>query len=207
MYPQSEGGPRFDPNLPDTFDLDSYENLVLLCKSDHEFVDKNWIEWPVARLTELKSRHEEWVSIRLSRGENGWVADPTAPPLRLKLVTAELLWSVAAKCQAYRFSYSAGLTAQQKELVATFCDVVKDWLDIGESFEYQTQILEAESSIEEAMEPLIKNGLVVLAGRQGLLHLGGAGTAPLQWAQAEVWILTAEDFLQAAIAEAETTNP
>ena len=41
---------------------DSYENFILLCGTDHSGIDSNVSNFPEARLHEIKSAHEEWIS-------------------------------------------------------------------------------------------------------------------------------------------------
>lgn len=60
-------GPRHSPSY---VDVDSYENLVLLCPTHHTLVDKDGgKDYSVQQLEEIKREHEEWVSSRLSAEE------------------------------------------------------------------------------------------------------------------------------------------
>jgi hypothetical protein len=47
----------------------SYENLILLCPSHHQIIDKDEASYPVARLQEIKAEHEAWVNSSLSKAE------------------------------------------------------------------------------------------------------------------------------------------
>ena len=64
---QSPGGPRCDSNFPKD-KIDSFENLILLCKEHHSIVDpkteegKRNTEWTTERLLALKKKHEDWVA-------------------------------------------------------------------------------------------------------------------------------------------------
>jgi hypothetical protein len=53
------GGPRYRPLAPS--EVDAYDNLVLLCPSDHETVDKQPLHYTEERLHEIKREHEAWV--------------------------------------------------------------------------------------------------------------------------------------------------
>jgi len=63
---QSKGGPRSDAPVPDG-NIDGYGNLILLCHEHHELVDQQPNTYPVEKLCQFKTDHEEWVRIRLSR--------------------------------------------------------------------------------------------------------------------------------------------
>src|SRR5690348_12276541 len=52
-------GPRYRPL--DATQVDAYENLVLLCPSDHETVDKQWQHYTEEKLQQVKREHEAWV--------------------------------------------------------------------------------------------------------------------------------------------------
>ena len=47
---------------------DKYSNLILLCPTHHSETDKNFSDWPVTKLLEIKAKHESWVSEQLSNG-------------------------------------------------------------------------------------------------------------------------------------------
>ncbi len=64
---RSIDGPRGNAATP-ADDLDSYDNLILLCPTHHTEVDKDPCAWPVARLRAVKADHERWVSEQLSTG-------------------------------------------------------------------------------------------------------------------------------------------
>jgi hypothetical protein len=54
---QSRGGPR----AGSATDPDSYDNLILLCRKDHKRIDDQTGYYTVARLKEIKRRHEQWM--------------------------------------------------------------------------------------------------------------------------------------------------
>jgi hypothetical protein len=66
---QSAGGPRFRP-LEDG-SVDSYENLILLCKVHHKVVDDQPHEYPEDRLRRITTEHESWVTQQLAGRMSG----------------------------------------------------------------------------------------------------------------------------------------
>ena len=64
---RSAEGPRGDSLHPFN-ELDKYSNLVLLCPTHHTEIDKNFSDWSVTRLLEVKAKHESWVSEQLNNG-------------------------------------------------------------------------------------------------------------------------------------------
>lgn len=64
---RSSDGPRGGTSLPSN-ERDKYTNLILLCPTHHSEIDKNFTDWPVTKLSEIKARHEAWVSEQLNNG-------------------------------------------------------------------------------------------------------------------------------------------
>lgn len=65
IYAYSEGGPRFNPDLPSE-DRDKYENWLLLCANHHDVVDRQPLTYPSQTLIQWKQDHETWVHENLS---------------------------------------------------------------------------------------------------------------------------------------------
>lgn len=60
---------RHNSSLSDT-EVNSIENLILLCSTHHSLVDQKPSKYTVECLTEMKATHEEWVAQRLHNGNN-----------------------------------------------------------------------------------------------------------------------------------------
>lgn len=60
---QSPGGPRYNPNLKN---VDSHENLILLCSTHHKVIDSNPERFTVEELKKMKTSHENMISGLLS---------------------------------------------------------------------------------------------------------------------------------------------
>lgn len=57
---QSGNGPRFNKDLTEK-QINSFENLILLCPNHHKIIDDNPDEYPVERLKKMKADHESQV--------------------------------------------------------------------------------------------------------------------------------------------------
>lgn len=57
---QSEDGPRFNPALSEK-QIDSFENLILMCPIHHRIIDENPEKYTVAALKKMKAGHEDRV--------------------------------------------------------------------------------------------------------------------------------------------------
>jgi hypothetical protein len=63
---QQTDGPRRKYPFPHT-KIDEYENLIYLCPTHHEQIDKQIETFPLEKLLHMKQEHEQWVAERLSR--------------------------------------------------------------------------------------------------------------------------------------------
>jgi hypothetical protein len=63
---EQSNGPRGNSILP-IEERNSYHNLILLCPTHHEMIDKNEEDFPIEKLHILKSRHELWVQDTLAK--------------------------------------------------------------------------------------------------------------------------------------------
>lgn len=65
---QSKDGPRGEYDPPGS-EMDSYENLILLCPEHHKVIDDQYHTYTTAKLLLMKEDHERWVREQLSREE------------------------------------------------------------------------------------------------------------------------------------------
>ncbi|HZR54270.1 MAG TPA: tetratricopeptide repeat protein, partial [Streptosporangiaceae bacterium] len=75
---RSPGGPRCGECPADA--VDSYENLILLCRVDHKRVDDQAQHFTAARLRQVKAEHEEWVERQLRPQAQASLADHVRLP-------------------------------------------------------------------------------------------------------------------------------
>jgi hypothetical protein len=72
---QSPGGPR----AGHVAELDSYDNLILLCSRDHKRVDDQPLFFTAELLVMMKRGHEAWVGTHGETSVEGVVLPPYAP--------------------------------------------------------------------------------------------------------------------------------
>lgn len=63
---EQDNGPR-GSSILSVEERNSYHNLVLLCPTHHEIIDKNVEDFPIEKIHILKSRHELWVQNTLAK--------------------------------------------------------------------------------------------------------------------------------------------
>jgi hypothetical protein len=162
---RSPGGPRAG-QIPSS-QLDTYDNMILLCKIDHKRVDDNPSHYTSDRLRQIKLDHEKWVDSSL---------EPTfKPTLRWTVpkdlvVTLELmasgskLLSVTNSVLSVTFDHVEPSSEDEAELIGSIEQDIRDygdlWSDLG-----STDRVRAEFQMTEQINALSEGGLLVYAGR------------------------------------------
>ncbi|MGH3366942.1 MAG: HNH endonuclease signature motif containing protein [Nocardioidaceae bacterium] len=196
---RSPGGPRYGECDPAK--VDTYENLILLCKVDHKIVDDQVWEFTTERLQRTKSEHESWVKIRLQEKavklESVRVeVDPSAEPLRLTLLrTGTDVWNVVSQSHAYYFRDldDDGAEPDQLDQTAEFLQLARDWGEVSSEVNDRGMVAvrEAKQSLAEALDELVEQGLLVFGGRRRGILTGGIG--PLShWHDAVIEVVRAD---------------
>lgn len=90
----SDDGPRANVNLSER-ERNGYENLILLCAHHHALVDKQTNTFPSQMLRDWKTKHEEWVTERLTNTE------VLVPFSELDIVTKVILSNPIAPSDRY----------------------------------------------------------------------------------------------------------
>lgn len=150
--------PRFRP-IP-AKEVDTYDNLLLLCPSDdYKIIDEQVTYYTEERLHVLKREHEQWVQYRFS---------PTPPPLKVRdpeasksialrpIETGKELMNIASHKYAIHHTSPEPRSADEAELIGTFLQSVMDCNDICLNGRIQ-----AEFSMTEEIAQLREAGLVV----------------------------------------------
>ncbi len=184
---QSPKGPR----AGNIADVDSYANLILLCRKHHKQIDDQAGHYTVERLKEIKRQHEEWVASlgeTTSPGPVRLVPDPARPPEKLlKLfITGTEFWHFVDGAYAFYPSWPSGLGDEDEDLIVAFFDNLRDWIDISGDLHTMSAKRDACRSLNENIESLAKAGFVVGARDRYLLLTGGISEEPWPWRALDV---------------------
>jgi hypothetical protein len=104
---QKPDGPRGDRPPPGD-SIDGYANLLLLCHEHHEIVDQQVATYPVEKLVQFRTDHEDWVRTRLSGDERfSGLAKPE------NLVTENVYCTLLPVSEIPHFVFSAPCTLDE----------------------------------------------------------------------------------------------
>lgn len=133
---KKENGPRHDTSSPNDT-LDSYENLILLCRIHHKQIDDQHTTYTVEILRRIKENHEKWVSKQLDKNPK------ITPEMRIKrihenipkylrrITSGKEVFDVIEGGHTFSFNHDELTSEAEVKIVGEFLDIMKDWGDIG----------------------------------------------------------------------------
>jgi hypothetical protein len=197
---QSPNGPR----AGNISGVDSYSNLILLCRKDHKRVDDQVGKYTVEHLKEIKRQHEDWVASQGEISDPGpvrLIPDPARPPKKmLKLIiSGSDLWHFVDGAGVLYPRWPSGLSDEHEDLIAALLDNVRDWNDISSDLSYSEKRNACRSLNENILE-LAKAGFIVGVRERHLLLTGGVSQQTQQWRAVEIEV---QPFNLMQLADAE----
>lgn len=106
IFAQGKNGPRANPNLS-VEELDSANNLLLLCRKHHKYVDDHPELFPAERLAEIKMGHIDWIIRQLSIAKSWDCNLATLHYLNIPRLT--ILSAMSGRMVTYDIDTSRGL--------------------------------------------------------------------------------------------------
>lgn len=180
-----ENGPRYDSIYP-IISLESYENLILLCRMHHKIVDDQKESFTTEILRKMKAKHEEWVKNKLSeelvrlKPPKFIRVEKNTPPFLNQICNGKQLLDLVTSSLSLSVGYDEPKSKSEAELVGESLQIVKDWGDIGSDLGFD-RLLEGTPYLTQYLEELEDAGFIVFGGREMQLFEGGALTEPNDW--------------------------
>ena len=168
-----------DQASPRRGDLDGYENLVLLCPTDHKLVDDQPAAFPPARLREVKREHETWVSTTLDEPkkpgqiQSRWIVPQNLNVTLVKATTGAQLLELMSRTLAYHFHETEPSDECELELQANLLQDLADFGDIYDDIGTANQMREKFQMTNRIAE-LKRAGFEVYVGEyRRILEING----------------------------------
>lgn len=133
---KKENGPRYDPYYPDN-KLDSYENLILLCRIHHKQIDDQCMTYAAEILRKIKENHEKWISEQLDKEPR------ISSEIRIRRITKNIpkylrhitsgkeIFNIVDGADTFSFDHDELLNETEVKIVGEFVEIAKDWGNIG----------------------------------------------------------------------------
>src|SRR5262245_55221876 len=163
-------GPRYDPALLKQT-LDSYNNLILLCRVHHKMVDDQSETYTVAILEQIKTNHEKWVAEKLNGTSNQQKPirvrrlKKNIPAYLVRLMTGKDVLQIVSGTYAFAFDHDELNNQQEVELVGGFLQTAQDWGDLASELEAGERVRIA-FTLNESLKELEEAGFLVFGARE-----------------------------------------
>lgn len=159
--------------------VDGYENLILLCATDHKRIDARPTQYPVAWLLATKAAHEKWAHDKLADGPQRVVAndDESSIPM-VPLITGEAVWNIVASAHMFMMRPAAGDDDRAASDAADeFLSLAKDYGEIADTVQDSGfgAVRDAQRALDEAISGLWEHRLFVYGRRLSRTIVGGSG--------------------------------
>jgi len=163
-----EQGPRYDPSFPPQL-LDSYENLLLLCKVHHKMVDDQCKTYDQNTLVTIKATHEDWVDSNLKNTKSNqpgiFQIKENVPTMLTRLTAGRDIFNLASGSCASSFDHEELSSKDEVDLIGSFLSNVQDWADIGPDLEPHERV-KATFSLSENLREIEQLGFWVFGARE-----------------------------------------
>ena len=153
---KEQRGPRGGEEWPKS--LDSYSNLILLCKVHHKLVDDQPNRFSSDNLRRLKRAHEEW--IRLTLGKQVTYDEKSQPLYAWRLQTSGDIVKIISRAEAYQYDNPEPANEEEAELFGNFLQNIFDWGECWDDIGPYDR-LKAQYSISEELRTLEEAGFAV----------------------------------------------
>jgi len=187
-------GPRYNPEFP-VDNINSYNNLMLLCKVHHKMIDDLFETYTDDILRNIKETHEKWVTKKLNSKEIEEVKPLTIkrfekniPTHLMRIATGKDLFRIVSKAHTYSYEYDEFKDQEEMEIISSFFQEIQDWGDISDTFEVSDNI-RAEFRLNEIIKELENLGFLVFGDIEKQKLEGGKPQNSSEWNMAIIHVL------------------
>ena len=185
-------GPRFRTDFS-AEGIDSYGNLILLCRTHHKMVDDQVSEFSPDALYKMKADHEKWATYSLSRKSE-------LPPLRIKrvkgkspeflirIVGGKQLLNLVEGADSSQCDHDELESPNEVDVVGELLQIVKDYADLSSDLEPSKKVsISFETS--NTIKRLEESGFLVFGAIEYLQMEGGNLQTSKSWANVIIRIV------------------
>lgn len=165
--------------------IDSFDNLILLCKVHHKMVDDQCETFTKELLQRIKFDHHKWVRERLTEHEE-------CKPLRIKRIKENIpeylnritsgkeVVNLMHNVMAYDFDYDDLESSEEVDLVSEFFAEVQNVGDLMDVLETGDRVQEAYRMTKYIKE-IESKGFLLFGGYERQILEGGIGNKQSYW--------------------------
>lgn len=201
------GGPRGTTTPHPDRNLDAYDNLILLCPSDHSLVDQLVAEFDEGRLREMKAAHAKWVRESLDSPARGPVVlKRGSPAVLLEVLDAATLVSIVAGAEESSLDNEEPLSESEADEVGGLLQTFHDWGEIWSDLEPASRV-RASFEIRGMLDDARAHGWRVFGARAHGTLSGGVSDAASTWDTAYIRVVRADSPEIVSVDPSRTADP
>lgn len=161
-------GPRYDPSVPSE-KLDSYDNLMLLCRTHHKMVDDQAATFTTEILHQMKANHQAWVAQKLAEEQETQPVrfrrvKQNIPDFLLRLTTGKEILDIVSNAMAYEFDHDELSSQEEVGLVGGFLQLAQDWGDLCDDLEAGGRV-QTTYELSQSLQAVEEAGFFVFGGQ------------------------------------------
>ena len=177
-------GPRYDPSYP-AEKIDSYENLMILCRVHHKLVDDQSSTFSAEILRKIKTDHEILVASKLSNNQKLKPVrlrriKKNIPDFLVRVTTGKQLVDLLSGTYAFSMDHDELCTEEEANTVGNFLQELRDWLDMIDEMEPIDKVKGAYN-LTQLIQEIEQKNFYVFAGREIQILEGGVSDEPSNW--------------------------
>ena len=185
-------GPRYKSSYPEE-KIDSYENLMILCRVHHKMVDDQPSTFTAEILRQIKNNHEISVTEMLSDKQKPKPVrlrriKKNIPDFLIRITTGKQLVDLISGTYAFSMDHDELSTEKEANMIGGFFQELQDWMDNIDVMEPVDRVKGAYN-LTQLIQEVEQNGFFVFAGREIQVLEGGVSNEPSNWPVALVRIL------------------
>jgi len=179
-----KNGPRYSELYPIEI-IDSYQNLLLLCRVHHKMIDDRHETYLAELLLKIRENHEKWVAAKLTGNDSPKpiqirrIKGQTVSSLTRLNTGREILNLVEGSC-AGSYDHDELETQNEANIVGEFLDIIRDWVDIGSDMDPSDRT-EMAFRLSQNIKELEGLGFYVFGAKEVQVMTGGCSESPMNW--------------------------
>lgn len=158
-------GPRYNLEFP-ALEIDSYNNLILLCRIHHKMIDDQHETYTAEILYSMKTNHEKWVSEKLELSDKKLKlpkvrrVKKNIPEYLKRLTTGKDVTNIIDSAYAAYMDHDDPNGEHEVELIGNFLSTIGDVIEFGSDFDPSFRV-KLSFELGESLKELEKAGFFV----------------------------------------------
>lgn len=191
---KSKQGPRYEEK--ESFNYDSYGNLVLLCRNHHSLIDQQCEKYTTELVRKIKRDHEEWVSEKLHDNKSKLTVikriEDNIPEVLIEIKDGKTLFGLIKGVMAHNLDYDEIRNDVEKEIIQEFSCCISETIDVWDLYE-ENSFIDLHFILDEMLKKLNSNRIMVFGENEMMSLTGGNSQEDTPWKVAHIKVVHSDN--------------